>query len=112
MLVVYYSTIASSNIVIRDSKMHNIISSEFGGVLCFKIEAAGLINSFPCLVIRGICDYSDSHKSKKWQLYAAATAAAYTKELVLLIPATEVAKVSLAAKVVTLLELGKCCDGR
>ena len=38
------------------------------------------------LVIRGICDYADSHKSKKWQKYAAATAAAYAKELLLLVP--------------------------
>ena len=40
------------------------------------MEAAGLMNSFPCLVIRGICDYADTHKSKHWKAYAAATAAA------------------------------------
>jgi hypothetical protein len=45
------------------------------------MEAAGLMNNFPCLVIRGISDYSDSHKSKPWQGYAAATAAAYVKAL-------------------------------
>jgi nucleoside phosphorylase len=39
------------------------------------------MDSFPCLVIRGICDYADSHKNKRWQPYAAATAAAYAKEL-------------------------------
>ena len=43
----------------------------------------GVIQSHPCLVIRGICDYSDSHKNKRWQSYAAATAAAYAKELLL-----------------------------
>jgi nucleoside phosphorylase len=50
-------------------------------MLCFKIEAAGLINKFPCLVIRGICDYTNSHKNKQWQPYAAITATAYAKEL-------------------------------
>jgi nucleoside phosphorylase len=45
------------------------------------MEAAGLMNDFPCLVIRGICDYADSHKNKDWQGYAAAVAAAYAKEL-------------------------------
>ncbi|KAK0822825.1 hypothetical protein LTR73_009006 [Friedmanniomyces endolithicus] len=45
------------------------------------MEAAGLINSFPCVVIRGVCDYADSHKNKQWQPYAAATAACYCKEL-------------------------------
>jgi hypothetical protein len=50
------------------------------------------MNSFPCLVIRGICDYADSHKNKRWQPYAAATAAACAKELLSIIPAAEVAK--------------------
>jgi nucleoside phosphorylase len=45
------------------------------------MEAAGLMNHFPCLVIRGICDYSDSHKNKEWQGYAAMTASAYAKDL-------------------------------
>lgn len=110
-LVVHYGTIASGNMVMRDGKMRDTISSEFGAVLCFEMEAAGLMNSFPCLVIRGICDYSDSHKSEKWQPYAAATAAAYAKELVLLMPATEVAKVSPAAEVVTPSEFGKYHHG-
>jgi nucleoside phosphorylase len=39
------------------------------------MEAAGLMNSFPCLVIRGICDYANSHKNKQWQAHAAGTAA-------------------------------------
>jgi nucleoside phosphorylase len=51
------------------------------GVTCVEMEAAGLMDSFPCLVIRGICDYADSHKNKMWQPYAAATAAAYAREL-------------------------------
>jgi nucleoside phosphorylase len=49
--------------------------------MCFEMEAAGLMNHFPCLVVRGICDYSDSHKNKQWQGYAAMTAAAYAKDL-------------------------------
>ncbi|PKK43582.1 hypothetical protein CI102_11172 [Trichoderma harzianum] len=30
-----------------------------GNVLCVEMEAAGLMNNFPCIVIRGICDYAD-----------------------------------------------------
>ncbi|KAL4981339.1 hypothetical protein BDW68DRAFT_92834 [Aspergillus falconensis] len=45
------------------------------------MEAAGLMNHFPCTVIRGICDYSDSHKNDQWQRYAALTAALYAKDL-------------------------------
>ncbi|KAK1992695.1 hypothetical protein LX36DRAFT_731783 [Colletotrichum falcatum] len=50
-------------------------------VLCFKIEAAGLMNYFLCLIIRGICDYSDLHKNKEWQGFAAMATIAYAKDL-------------------------------
>ena len=87
-----YGTIASGNQVIKDGLTRDRLSSELGGVLRFEMEAAGLMNSFPCLVIRGICDYADSHKNKRWQGYAAATAAACAKEVLSTIPAAEVAK--------------------
>ncbi|KAL4934801.1 nucleoside phosphorylase domain-containing protein [Aspergillus oleicola] len=51
-----------------------------------QMEAAGLMNKLPTLVIRGICDYSDSHKQKQWQGYAALTAAAYAKLLLSNVP--------------------------
>ncbi|KAF2403515.1 purine and uridine phosphorylase [Trichodelitschia bisporula] len=89
-VVVHYGTIASGNQVMRDATIRDKLSTELGGVLCFEMEAAGLMNSFPCLVVRGICDYLDSHKSKSWQPYAAGTAAAYAKELVLLVPPAKV----------------------
>ncbi|KAL7812110.1 hypothetical protein V8C44DRAFT_364804 [Trichoderma aethiopicum] len=79
-IAVHYGTVASGNQVMRDGRTRDSLSSKLGGVLCFEMEAAGLMNSFPCLVIRGICDYSDSHKNKAWQPYAAMTAAAYAKE--------------------------------
>ncbi|KAL6793232.1 nucleoside phosphorylase domain-containing protein [Trichoderma sp. SZMC 28012] len=84
----HYGMIASGNMVMRSAQARDHLSSELGGVLCFEMEAAGLMNGFPCLVIRGICDYADSHKNKTWQPYAAATAAAYAKELLLTIPGT------------------------
>jgi nucleoside phosphorylase len=95
---VHYGTIASGNQVMRDGATRDQISSEFGEVLCFEMEAAGLMNSFPCLVIRGICDYADSHKNKRWQPYAAGTAVAYAKELLLVIPAADVANTQTANK--------------
>jgi hypothetical protein len=45
------------------------------------MEAAGVANSFPCLAIRGICDYADESKNKDWQGYAAGVAAAFAEEL-------------------------------
>ncbi|GAB0145905.1 hypothetical protein EsHS_00006323 [Epichloe bromicola] len=58
------------------------------GLLCLETEAAGLLtDTAQYLVIRGICDYADSHSSKLWHAYAAVAAAAYAKEVISFIPA-------------------------
>lgn len=80
--VIHYGMIASGNVVVKNALLRDQMSRE-KDVLCFEMEAAGLMNHFPCLVIRGICDYSDSHKSKEWQGYAAMAAAAYARDLLL-----------------------------
>ncbi|KAL3479687.1 nucleoside phosphorylase domain-containing protein [Aspergillus californicus] len=82
---VHYGTIASGNQVMKDGQTRDSLAQELG-VLCFEMEAAGLMDHFPCLVIRGISDYADSHKNKDWQGHAAITAAAYAKELLSEIP--------------------------
>lgn len=84
---IHYGGIASGNKVIKDGKTRKDMSESLN-VLCFEMEAAGLMEGFSCLVIRGICDYSDSHKNKDWQEYAAATAAACAKELLLVTPSS------------------------
>jgi nucleoside phosphorylase len=96
--VIHYGTIASDDIVMRHGTTREKIRKKYG-VLCFEMKAAGLMNDFPCLVIRGICDYSDTHKHKLWQRYAAATAAAYAKELLELIQKEEVEMTDDAAEV-------------
>ena len=78
--VVHYGLIASANQLMKDALIRDRLAVD-QEVLCFEMEAAGLMNHFPCLVIRGICDYSDSHKNKEWQGYAAMVAAAYTRDL-------------------------------
>ena len=70
------------------------------GVICFEMEAAGLMNDFPCVVIRGICDYSDRHKHKLWQPYSAVVAAAYAKDLLRVIQPQEVENLEEAAKMI------------
>ncbi|KAH7113154.1 hypothetical protein B0J13DRAFT_515595 [Dactylonectria estremocensis] len=77
---IHYGLIASANQLMKDAFVRDRLVME-KDVLCFEMEAAGLMNHFPCLVIRGICDYSDSHKNKEWQGYAAMAAAAYAKDL-------------------------------
>jgi hypothetical protein len=90
-VVVQYGTIALGNQVMSSMAERDKVGAELGGVLCFEMEAAGLMNSFSCLVICGICDYADLHKNKRWQPYAAVTAAACAKEVLLVIPPAEVA---------------------
>ena len=87
--VIHYGLIASANQVVKDGRQRDQLAQEFGAY-CVEMEAAGLMNDFPCLVIRGICDYADSHKNKEWQGYAAAVAAAYTKELLLVVPINQI----------------------
>ncbi|KAK1961802.1 purine and uridine phosphorylase [Colletotrichum sublineola] len=81
---IHYGIIASGNQVMKHAQTRDRLAKDLG-IICFEMEAAGLMDNFPCLVVRGICDYSDSHKAKRWQRYAAATAAAYAKELLDLI---------------------------
>jgi nucleoside phosphorylase len=61
--------------VIEDGRTRECLRRDLG-VLCVEMESAGLMDKFSCLVIRGICDYADSHKNKRWQPYAAAMEAA------------------------------------
>jgi nucleoside phosphorylase len=84
---IHYGAIASSNQVMKDADTRDRLAQELD-IICFEMEAAGLMDILPCLPIRGICDYSDSHKAKDWQKYAAAVAAAYARELLEALPAT------------------------
>ncbi|GAB1199341.1 hypothetical protein APSETT444_008687 [Aspergillus pseudonomiae] len=79
---VHFGLIASDNQVIKDAIFRDKLDREFGGhILCVEMEAAGLMNNFPCIVIQGIRDYADSHKKKEWQEHTATVAAAFAKEL-------------------------------
>ena len=77
---IHYGIIASGNQVVKDPVVRDQMQRDYGA-LCVEMEAAGLMNEFPCLVIRGVSDYADSHKNDGWHRYAAAAAAAYAKEL-------------------------------
>ncbi|EGX47076.1 hypothetical protein AOL_s00097g122 [Orbilia oligospora ATCC 24927] len=87
---IFYGTIGSGNLVIKDGVMRDRLAKENNNILCFEMEAAGLMGQLPCLVIRGICDYADAHKNKAWQEYAAAAAAAYAKELLCAVPSRDI----------------------
>ncbi|GLA66471.1 hypothetical protein AtubIFM54640_009049 [Aspergillus tubingensis] len=79
---VHYGLIASGNFVVKDAKARDALNKGFeGGILCVEMEAAGVMDLVPCIVVRGICDYADSGKNKDWQEYAAMVAAAYARVL-------------------------------
>ncbi|KAL4786484.1 WD40-repeat-containing domain protein [Aspergillus varians] len=85
---IHYGLIASGDQVMKDSEARDRLAEQHG-ILCFEMEAAGLMDGLPTLVIRGICDYCDSHKLKEWQGYAALTAAAYAKVLLSDLPVSQ-----------------------
>jgi nucleoside phosphorylase len=75
---IHFGLMASSNGVIKSAQHRDHIAKE-ESVIAFEMEGAGIWDQFPCLVIKGVCDYADSHKNKRWQRYAAASAAACMK---------------------------------
>ncbi|KAF1812073.1 purine and uridine phosphorylase, partial [Eremomyces bilateralis CBS 781.70] len=102
---IHYGTIASGNTLVKDAAARDRIVADVGeDCICFEMEAAGLMNLFPCLVIRGICDYADSHKNDRWQRYASATAAAYAKELLAYVPVAEVQETKKALEMLQSVE--------
>lgn len=79
---IHYGNIASGNSVIKAKEYRDQMVKDLGGeILCVEMEAAGIMSTFPGLVIRGICDLADENKNDEWHNYAALIAAAYTKEL-------------------------------
>ncbi|PGH11853.1 hypothetical protein AJ79_04650 [Helicocarpus griseus UAMH5409] len=104
--VIHYGTIGSSNEVIKDGITRDKLREDLG-ILCIETEAAGLMDDFSCLVIRGICDYADSHKNKIWQPYAAFTAAAYAKELLSIIPAQKSSGIAATVEILVVSDYPK-----
>ncbi|KAF4950439.1 hypothetical protein FSARC_13197 [Fusarium sarcochroum] len=77
---VHFGLMASGDLVMKSGEDRDRIAAA-EGVIGFEMEGAGVWDSFPCIVVKAACDYADSHKSKDWQRYAAATAAACAKAL-------------------------------
>lgn len=99
---IYYGTIASANQLMRDSKRRDSYNKDYDGrILCFEMEAAGLMKSTPCLVIWGISNYIDSHtrEDDAWHGYAAAAAAAFAKEFINTIPSSGLESMLTVARV-------------
>ncbi|KAM6540333.1 hypothetical protein FALCPG4_002051 [Fusarium falciforme] len=77
---VHIGLVASGDKVMKSAAERDRLSKE-EGVIAFDMEGAGVRDELPCIIIKGVCDYADSHKNKKWRPFAAATAASATKAL-------------------------------
>ncbi|KAH6997438.1 phosphorylase superfamily protein [Ilyonectria destructans] len=77
---VHVGDVASGDMVIKSAAHRDRIAKE-SGVIAFEMEGAGVWDEVPCIVIKGVCDYADSHKHKGWQNFAAATAASASKAI-------------------------------
>ncbi|KAK9860158.1 hypothetical protein MYU51_010489 [Penicillium brevicompactum] len=75
---IHFGLIASGDTVLKSGADRDLISNE-AKVIAFEMEGSGVWDAIPCVIIKGVCDYADSHKNKKWQDYAATTAAVSAK---------------------------------
>jgi hypothetical protein len=88
--VVHYGLIASGNAVMRSARRRDELRDAWN-VSCFEMEAAGLMDNFPCV---------DNHKHKLWQPYSAVVAAAYAKDLLRVIHPKDVETTKAAVEVI------------
>lgn len=77
---VHIGAIGTGDAVMRSAR-HRDQHAQSESIIAFEMEGVGIWDKFNCLVIKGVCDYADSHKSKFWQDYAALAAAAVAKEV-------------------------------
>ncbi|KAK2589658.1 hypothetical protein QQS21_012665 [Conoideocrella luteorostrata] len=77
---IYAGTIASSDTIIKSGEDRDRIIQE-EGIIAFQMEGAGVWEEVPHIMVKGVCDYADCHKNKKWQDFAAATAASALKAI-------------------------------
>jgi nucleoside phosphorylase len=91
---VWYGNLGSGNTVMKSCKERDALRDKYK-FIGLEMEAHGTMNTIPVGNIRGVCDYADQHKAKGWQPYAAAVAAAYTREVLCSIPPTVEQKGSL-----------------
>ncbi|CAG8950857.1 hypothetical protein HYFRA_00003074 [Hymenoscyphus fraxineus] len=77
---VWYGTIGSGNTLMKFSHRRDELRDRYK-LIGMEMEAHGILNTIPVGHIRGVCDYADDHKNDEWHGFAAATAAAYAREV-------------------------------
>jgi nucleoside phosphorylase len=54
---IHYGTVASGDTVMRSGKDRDEIAGKWN-VIAFETEGAGVWDSFPCVIIKGVCNYA------------------------------------------------------
>jgi nucleoside phosphorylase len=79
--IIFIGSFGSSDKVLKSGEDRDWVAKRYG-VLAFETESAGVWDELPCIIVKGVCNYADSHGNKRWQDFAAATAASVAKSLV------------------------------
>ncbi|UKZ74266.1 hypothetical protein TrVFT333_001928 [Trichoderma virens FT-333] len=77
---IFIGRVGSGNTIIKSGEDRDRIANAHN-IIAFETEGAGAWDEVPCIVVKGICDYADSHKNEVWVDFAAATAAAVMKAI-------------------------------
>ncbi|KAF4460163.1 Nucleoside phosphorylase [Fusarium albosuccineum] len=85
---IFIGRIGSGDTVLKSGEDRDRIAAEHD-LIAFEMEGAGVWDEVPCIIVKGVCDYADSHKNKDWQDFAAATAACVAKAIVEKYPRTD-----------------------
>ncbi|KAF4412182.1 Aminodeoxyfutalosine nucleosidase [Colletotrichum fructicola] len=75
---VFLGTVGSGDTVMKSGEHRDMMAQQHG-IIAFEMEGAGVWDEIPCIIVKSVCDYADSHKNKKWQGFAAMAAASATK---------------------------------
>jgi nucleoside phosphorylase len=87
---IFVGRLCSGDSVIKSAAERERLFTQHNAI-GWEMEGAGVWDEVPCLVVKGVCDYADSHKDKSWQNFAAATAASTAKALLALFTKTDMA---------------------
>ncbi|KAJ4854324.1 uncharacterized protein T069G_11303 [Trichoderma breve] len=78
--LIFVGCVASGDTVMKSGEHRDRIAGQ-RDIMAFEMEGAGIWDEVSCVIVKGVCDYADSHKNKVWQPFAAATAASVMKAM-------------------------------
>ncbi|KAL7942550.1 purine and uridine phosphorylase [Trichoderma barbatum] len=78
---IFFGIFGSGDMVMRSGEDRDALAYR-ERVIALEMEAAGIWEELPSLIIKGAFDYGDSHKNKRWQAFASATAACTARAVI------------------------------